>query len=325
MFTTILSPLQNLVKTLKIRRHIPDNYWSKKIQGLDLGLGNFKFDPKNQKIFLKPLEIFLDKEKQDFLLDTKTLEQAKSLKRNFDAKFSIDDNNDLNVEINGLKMIVQTEQEIGIIKEIFWLGVYNLIYHQPLVVLDIGMNTGFASLYFATYENVQAVWGYEPFKMTYQQALQNFSLNPQINQKIKAFDYGISDRDQTLVVEYDYSCKASIGVEGIPEELKKNDTQTLVKEEISIKSIKGVIDAMISQYPNTNIVAKIDCEGSEYEIIKCLYETGQLGLLKVIIMEWHRQGPDPLVEYLTKAGFAIFSRLPKSKNVGMIYAVRSDA
>jgi FkbM family methyltransferase len=268
------------------------------------------------------LGIFLTKNKQDFLLQQNSFNRAKFLQDVFKAEFSIEENEDLVIEINNLKMKVQTEQEISIIHEIFWLGIYNLIYAQPIVVLDIGMNTGFASLYFATNENVQAVFGYEPFKKTYEQALSNFALNPSISEKIKPFDYGLGGEEQTLVVEYDYACKASIGVQGIPENLK-NKSQSLAKEEIRIKAATEVLDSIISQYPGVDIVAKIDCEGSEYDILKVWQEKGQLGFLKVIMMEWHQKGPDPLVDDLKKAGFAIFSRLPKSTNIGTIYAVRA--
>ncbi len=322
MLAKTLLQTQKLLKRMKTLRHIPDDYWSRKIVDLDLPLGNIEFDSQSQTLFFKPLDVVITKGKHEFLLNSKIFYQAKTLKNTFDAKFYLDHNNELIIDIDSLKIMIQTEQEVSIIHEIFWLGIYNLIYHRPMVILDIGMNTGFASLYFAAKENVQAVFGYEPFKMTYEQALQNFSLNPEIAEKIQAFDYGIGGEAQTLEIEYDYACKASIGIEGIAKEFKKNQSQSLVKEEIHIKPIGEILDTVTSQYPGVDIVAKIDCEGSEYDIFKALVEKGQLSLLKAIMMEWHQKGPDPLVDALRKEGFTIFSRLPKSKNIGMIYAVR---
>ncbi len=38
-------------------------------------------------------------------------------------------------------------------------------------------------------------------------------------------------------------------------------------------------------------------------------------LQKIIMMEWHKKGPDALVKHLQEFGFIIFSRMPRSKNV----------
>ncbi len=104
---------------------------------------------------------------------------------------------------------------------------------------------------------------------------------------------------------------------------KKNlENQSLPKEEISLKPISEELSSIISQHPDMDIIAKIDCEGSEYEIFDSLAAKGQLNQIKIIMMEWHRKGPDELADYLRQAGFAIFSRLPRSSNIGAIYAVR---
>jgi hypothetical protein len=70
-------------------------------------------------------------------------------------------------------------------------------------------------------------------------------------------------------------------------------------------------------------MAKIDCEGSEYEILDALDQANLLNKFKIVIMEWHEKGPEKLETYLRKNNFTIFSRRPKSKAIGMIYAVRS--
>jgi hypothetical protein len=83
-----------------------------------------------------------------------------------------------------------------------------------------------------------------------------------------------------------------------------------------------VFKGITSDYPDIDIVAKIDCEGSEYEILDSLAATGQLGQIKIIMMEWHNKGPDALVKHLQDFGFIIFSRMPRSKNVGTLYAIK---
>lgn len=315
---------KNLIRNVRNFQKIPNWYWVDKIPELNMSFNDVKVEPGSDKLFLKPLEIYVEKEKFDFLLTKKALDQAKFLKKKLNAKFFIDTNNDeLILEVEGIKFSIQTLEELTIIWEIFWLGIYNFIYDRPVVMLDIGMNVGFASLYFARQENVKAIWSYEPFKVTYEQALHNFDLNPEISHKIKPFSYGIADEEKTVTLEFDYELRASIGVEGVSESRKKNQqVESFPKEEISLKPIGEELSSIISQHPDMDIIAKIDCEGSEYEIFDSLVAKGQLNQMKIIMMEWHRKGPDQLAEYLRQAGFAIFSRLPCSSNIGAIYAVR---
>lgn len=309
------------IKTLKNFMRVPDFYWLQKIAEWGLDVNDVDFDKESGKILVKSLNILISKDKDDFLLNPETLRMAKSLQKNHSAKFSVDENDELIGEIEGIKGFIQTEEELLILREVFVDGTYNFIHDKPVVVWDIGMNTGFASLYFASNEKVEAVWGYEPFGQTYQQALRNFDLNP-LAKKIKAFEYGVSDREQTLVVEYSYEHKASVGIDRIPEEALKQ-AESLSKAEIRIKPATEVLESMRAEHPGLDIVAKIDCEGSEYEILSSLHAHGQLGHLKMVMIEWHEKGPDQLVENLRDSGFAIFSRRPKSKTIGMLYAVRA--
>lgn len=310
-------------RNLKNFQRIPNWYWVDKIPELKMSFNDVEVERGSDKLFLKPLEIYVTKEKHNFLLKKEVLNQAKFLKKKLNARFFLDENDELIIEVEGIKAIIQTASEISIVWEIFWLGIYNFIYDRPVVMLDIGMNTGFASLYFAKQENVRSIFSYEPFKMTYQQALRNFDLNPEISHKIQPFSYGIAAEEKTVTVEFDYDFKASIGVEGISEAQKnKTKNQSFAKEDITVKPISEVLDSIIYQHQDIDIVAKIDCEGSEYEIFDSLVAKGQLNQIKIIMMEWHKKGPDKLVENLRQAGFAIFSRLPRSGHIGAIYAVR---
>ncbi|GFE70548.1 FkbM family methyltransferase [Chroococcus sp. FPU101] len=303
--------------------HISDSYWSERLSNNNISPKSVEFDTASQQLFLKPLNLFLSKDKHDFLIKSKVLDNAKILQKALDTKFYLDKEQNLIAELQGTKFIVENEQDIDIIKEIYFYGIYNFVYDKPVVVVDIGMNLGFASLYFASRSNVVAVFGYEPFKITYQQALKNFALNPEISQKITPCQYGIAEQEQTLMIEFDYDVKGSIGMEGIDKNFKPSPDKKLATAEMKLKATKDVFQSILEQYPDIDIVAKVDCEGAEYEIFKVLSETGQLSRIKMIMMEWHKKGPAPLLNYLNKAGFATFSRLPASKNVGLLYAVRA--
>ena len=87
-----------------------------------------------------------------------------------------------------------------------------------------------------------------------------------------------------------------------------------------------VLESIRSAYPGLPVVAKIDCKGAEYEIIDSHYQSGKLNDIEAIMMEWHRDGPDQLIECLMDAGFMV-SSLGRSDvaGQGMIYAVRSQS
>lgn len=316
--------IKNPIEKFKTFRKIPDSYWFQKVVELGVNVGELDLDKASGSIYLKKLDISLPKEKYDFLLKPGNLRVAKTLKRLHDARFSIDKDRELFVEIEGIRLFIQTEEELEILREIYIDGTYNIIYDRPLVVWDIGMNTGFVSLALATQENVQAAIGYEPFKMTYEQALRNLQLNPNLAKKIKAVNNGVGGKEENLEVEYAYECKASVGVNRMPEAFKKNNRESLMKEEIRLLAARDVLESIRAEYPETDIAAKIDCEGSEYDILGSLYASQQLHQLKLLMIEWHEKGPEQLVDWLRRSGFAIFSRRPKSKTIGTLYAVRGE-
>ncbi|PSF39047.1 FkbM family methyltransferase [Aphanothece hegewaldii CCALA 016] len=303
--------------------HLGDQYWAERLSQNNISPTAIELDANTHQLLLKPLNIFLSKGQHDFILKSDIFNRAKILQNVLKTKFYIDEHNNLIAELKGAKFIIESEQDISIINEIYFLGIYNFVHEKPVVVIDIGMNVGFASLYFASRSNVLAVFGYEPFEITYKQALNNFALNPEIAQKIKPYQYGIAEQEQTLTIEFDYDVKGSIGMSGIDNNFKPSPDKKIATAEMKLKATYEVFQSIIKQYPDVDIIAKVDCEGAEYEIFKVLSETGQINRIKMVMMEWHKKGPEPLLNYLNQAGFASFSRLPASNNIGFLYAIKA--
>lgn len=326
MIVEKVNQLQDFLKQKQVHNRIPDWFWAKKIVNNDISFHKLNYDQSTGNIFIKPFNFFLSKNNTnyDFLLKEKNVRFANNLNQDYQSKFGSNDKGELTVNVGGIQVVIKCEQDLEIIKEVFIQGVYNFIFDQPLAVIDIGMNTGWVSLYFATQANVKAVYSFEPFKATYEEAVNNFSLNPELSKKIHPFHYGIGGKDETVKVEYNYELKASIGVDGIPENMKNKSDASLITEEIVLKSASDVMKPIFDQHSDIDFMGKIDCEGSEYAIFESLDSANLLSRFKIIIMEWHEKGPDKLVEYLTKNNFTIFSRRPKSKTIGMIYAVRNN-
>lgn len=210
----------------------------------------------------------------------------------------------------GISILINNESNAGNFYEIVCRKMYD--YHtlnNRNIVLDIGMNTGVASLYFASKENVSKVYAYEPFGPTVENAKKNFELNASISEKINVFNFGVSNKNTlvTVPVFEGGAMQASVNEDFIrihhPNEIKKNKTI-----EIELKDIKDILAEIIEReniIDNTSLVLKIDCEGEEYNIIDRLNESDYLNRISALLIEWHHKGPDSLIKTLKENKFKI--------------------
>jgi FkbM family methyltransferase len=235
------------------------------------------------------------------------------------GKFVIE-GSDLLYIVNGITLTVTTAEEIFIIYEVFFQGSYNYLFDRPSIVIDIGMNVGFASLFFAARKEVLKVFGFEPFLPTFQNASNNLKLNPALSKKINAFQFGLSNKDGIIHALYNYDNKGQVGIYGTS--LIKSEIEATENLQIELKSAYFQIDNIITEHPGKGIIIKIDCEGSEYAILQDLFDNGLLIKIDIIFIEWHERGPDDLLSYLKDSGFKAFYNQQKNKSTGMIYAVR---
>lgn len=252
----------------------------------------------------------------DFLINS--YGYAKKIKETHQAKF-IWTGSELHLEINNVIHHVQTEEDIFILYEIHVDGVYNYVYRLPHNVFDIGMNVSFSSLYFAGRSNVVEIHSFEPFKPTFNQALKNQSLNPEISKKIKSYNFGLGEKDESLQLKYNYDWKGSAGIDGIPDRL--SDKLKDSNQEIEMRAV-NFLDTIKFSNADLPIGVKIDCEGAEYAIVKSIILLPFFDKVQWVLMEWHEKVPLLLLESLTSAGFSAISLLPHSKGTGMIYAFR---
>lgn len=186
-------------------------------------------------------------------------------------------------------------------------------------VLDIGMNMGVASLYFAQNPNIERVYAYEPFTPTYNLGVKNLKANPRLARKIVPHNYGLGNKHS--VIELPYDIEMSGCCSSIPEKQNKVfGKKKCDKEKICICSAAQELKSILDKDKN-NIMLKIDCEGSEREIIRDLYKNGLLSSVQAIAMEYHDGIYKPLIEMMEKSGFSVSYREKKvSKTTGMIYA-----
>lgn len=250
-----------------------------------------------------------------------TLQIAERLFGIAGAVFYFDENDKLIAQIADIKYYVHTSQTMQILNEVYIEGIYDIGGATQVVVVDIGMNAGIASLFIAKNMKVP-IFAFEPFRETYQAALSNFALNPEVADLIRPYNFGIGAADASIEALYCPEASGDCGVIPIPEGYcQGRATKT---EIIKLKPISEIIDLIRNDFPGKKLVLKIDCEGSEYEILQSLYESDSLKYVVIIMLEWHRRSilhdPSGIVDILINSGFNVLKRGSLEAPVGMLYA-----
>lgn len=226
-------------------------------------------------------------------------------------------NNKLIIQIDGLKFSINSWEELLILNEVFVEGIYNYKSDDEFILFDIGMNVGITSLYFSKNEKCSSIFAFEPFSKTREFAKENLSLN-HTSSKIKVFDFGLGFPERKIKVNYNEEFKGSVGINGVAEYINVEDKDVF---ELEIRDVaENILQNSIDN--NKNIILKIDCEGAEYEIINRLKAQNVLSKISCLMIEWHVNGPNQIVDTLLSENFKVFSFNENSKTIGMIYAVK---
>ena len=216
---------------------------------------------------------------------------------------------------------VKNKSDHMVMNDIFKKNSWNFCTKEKVVVIDIGMNIGLASLYFANMDNVERVYGYEPFPQTYQTALDNICMNDaRIQSKIIPNNYGLTDKEQTIEVLYDSKYTTNMRIDG--GERLHGDEEKVVQVRTLIAS--DVIGNIMEKHTDAKIVLKVDCEGSEYSIFENLCATGVLNKIYMILMETHDGRENEIKSSLAQSGFVYFDNYVGYRSrLSFIYAVNS--
>ena len=232
-------------------------------------------------------------------------------------------NNDMfYITINGLKFKVSSLSNMVILYEIFIQRIYEVsLFHNNYVIIDIGMNVGVASIYFANMNWVEKVYGYEPFPDTFNEAINNINLNDKISYKIKPLNIGVSSVTcEKSIKLFDSGLLSATTLEN------NNIDNKMALNQISVKliSVNDLINNVTNEHPDSKILLKIDCEGEEYGIFDALNTTNNLDNVDCILLEWHEKGIESLAAILKSKGFQYYHFPNESLNSGMLYAFRHN-
>lgn len=213
----------------------------------------------------------------------------------------------------------KADHPLYLIKEVFIKSEYNLNIRKESILIDIGMNRGAATLFFATNENIKKIYSYEPFKPTFELAKRNLELNPQLSKKINAFNLGLGNKEATIELPY---MATATGAMSTTRNVCKGEKNTK-QERVVIKDAAKELISILEKNKNKYIIVKCDCEGAEFEIFERLSKEKLVDKIDIVLMEFHFEKPDRLINILTEHGFAVQVKPGSSKSrTGYIYAVR---
>jgi FkbM family methyltransferase len=191
-------------------------------------------------------------------------------------------------------------QARGFFQEIWYHEQYTKHYprHQhPNVVVDIGANIGFFTLYAKWRWQGCAVLAFEPAPENYRQLNKNIQISKKSG--ITAHNLAVSKGDQETVTFY---LKDQIGWHSIYSDINSQKAKVESAVEIPTTSFERILN----QLPGSIDFLKIDCEGCEWEIF-----ANSLELLKrvgYIAMEYHLppgKTVDELAAVLRDADFVL--------------------
>jgi FkbM family methyltransferase len=224
------------------------------------------------------------------------------------------------LRLGDVKVSAARYDDIYFLDEVFKNSVYKLISDADICFIDVGMNVGLVSLLFASMSNVHEVHAFEPFPETYARAQVNLSLNPSLRGKVKAHNFGLGGQDERIEM------LVGDGIESGSMNMfyGRGDRSVSLDIRGAAATLRPILESAIAN--GRQIIAKIDCEGSEFAIFKSLEDADLFRSFTAIMVEWHRMFPgkdqSELIAPLRKAGFIVIDVSPEQGN-GFFYAVRA--
>ena len=170
--------------------------------------------------------------------------------------------NEFNISINNFVFEIDIKESIE--RKTFFLKSYEkermsyLVNYikKSNVFIDIGAHIGFYSILTSNY--FKQVYSYEPNFRNYQKLLKNIKQN-KLERKIRAFNYGLGEKQQKLK---GISANKGKLIQTSGFSISKNN---VTGEDVSISKGDDVIKLI-----NEDITLKIDVEGYEYNVLKGL-------------------------------------------------------
>jgi FkbM family methyltransferase len=320
---------RGLLSEWRIRHHINDAEWRPVCRESKIPLDKIKFAPEgNLLLKLEKTTIQFPKTPAAFRILS-----SYSLLRELDAftdckVFWNDEKDALILTWGGASYLADNPEEIYILREIYLSGDYDFASADSVVVIDIGANVGFTSIFLADANPDVIIIACEPVELNFRKALRNLAENPHLSKRITPHNIGLftEDGEQVISSEIENRGRSSIVID------RSYDSPAVTENiPVKVRRASSFIRMVRELYPDRRIIVKMDCEGSEYNILRNLKDDGVLNFISAFMMEWHNVGDGDnaafIRDFFMNSGFdvCIRGRNQSKDTVGIAYAFRVNS
>ena len=227
------------------------------------------------------------------------------------------------IRVNGSRFIAPNNYESwGIADQVWRSRVYTK--HFPILpnyrVLDVGAHFGFFSVFAGRQSPGVKVVSYEPSKSTFEILRRNLANNLDRENSF-TFNFGLGDTSEESLF---YKPEGHDASGTLFKEQIGDSPAAIIQERVQIEKADRIWD-IFESYD----FVKLDCEGSELPILRCLGE--QVKRFHYLVLEYHND-PENVVRFLLSKHFSILEIIPLENNspwnafshMGMLYAENND-
>lgn len=222
---------------------------------------------------------------------------------------------------NKMKCIIRNKSDAIAFFEVFFLKTNNSLKGFEInshdIVVDIGAHVGYFSIYSASRNKDGKIYSFEPYIESFKILEKNLKINNITN--VVPINLGVSKNAGNLDLYLQSNFAIGNSIYG-----ERNS-----KSKIQIKTIS--LRDIINEYKITKIdFLKLDCEGSEYEILLNLDKIS-LDKIKRIVAEMHPDIEDykikDVIDFLNTHKFAVKIIKPTQDDseLVMLYAIREKS
>lgn len=173
------------------------------------------------------------------------------------------------------------------------------------VVVDIGANIGLFSLY-AAFSGAQKVYAFEPNREACGYLLENIRRN-NLQDTIVPHHYAVTSRSNEVVTIPKGASPQNRIAYGNADNDEHESVMTISLNDIVSRESISRIDLL-----------KMDCEGSEYDILAGV-SASTFSITGRIIIEYHDGKEREIEEDLRRHGFRLEKQVPETEKMGMLW------
>ena len=217
---------------------------------------------------------------------------------------------------SGLKIkLRKNSTDLMALTHVWLIGEYkrkNFEINDDDVIIDVGGHIGLFSLYASQFCKNGSIFTFEPMAENFDLLSENIKLNNIDN--IKIFNLAVSNSNSSV--------KLYLNQDDAGHSMFSKSSKSVTVNSISLQQI----------FDNNHIehcdFLKLDCEGSEYEIIKNL-PAPYFKKIKKMVIEYHMADTNPelldeLISILKSQNYNLETKT-LFKDIGFLYAIRSNS